>query len=115
MSDLILKFKGQDYVLPESRAFEAGEAVEEIATLPEIIGWSKRPQFHKMARCFAALIRLAGGLVSDKDVHAEMMAGFRAGYPGTQMAALSALIEVLMDGAPPSSEGDSGGKPMAAS
>lgn len=114
MAGIVLKFKGQEYILPESRAFEAGEVIEEIATLPEVLGWSRRPQFHKLARCFAALIRLAGGRVTDRQVHAEMMAGFRAGRPGAHLTALTTLVELLMDGAP-ESEDDAEGKAVAAS
>lgn len=114
MADIVLKFKGQDYVLPEARAFEAGEAVEEIATLPEIIGWSKKPKFVKLARCFAALLAVAGGRATPQEVHAEMMQGFRDGQPGAHLSALSALVLVLMDGAP-KGEGDGAEKQAAAS
>ena len=115
MADIILKFKGQDYILPEDMALQAGEAVEEVATLPEVIGWSKRPQFVRMARCFAAMLRVAGGRVTDKEVHAEMMAGFKDGQPGTHLAALSALVAVLMDGAPKGDGDAEPGKAEAAS
>lgn len=108
MADIILKFKGQEYVLPEDRAMMAGEAIEEVATLPEVIGWARKPQFVRMARCFAAVLRLAGGQATDRDVHSEMMAGFRDGQPGAHFAALSALVAVLMDGAP---SGDGDGEP----
>jgi hypothetical protein len=111
---IILKFKGQEYTLPDDRAFEAGEAVEDIATLGEVLQWARKPQFHKMARCFAAVLRIAGARATDREVHAEMMAGFKAGQPGTHFAALAALMDVLMDGAP-EGEGDAEGKAPAAS
>lgn len=114
MAGVVLRFKGREYILPEARAFEAGEAIEDIATLPEVLGWSRRPQFHRLARCFAALINLAGGDVTEKAVYAEMMAGFRAGQPDAHLAALTTLIELLMDGAP-EAEGDAEGKAVAAS
>lgn len=116
MADIVLIFRGQEHILPEGRAFEAGEAVEEIATLPEVLGWAKRPQFHKMSRCFAAMLAVAGCRAAARDVHAEMMAGFRSGNPGAHFAALNALVAVLMDGAPAGDGGaDDAGKQEAAS
>lgn len=113
---LILKFKGQDYPLPENRAFEAGEAIEEIATLPEVISWSRKPKFVKLARCFAAMLEVAGCRATPQEVHAEMMAGFKAGNPGAHLAAISALVAILMDGAPKAEGGEADpGKAEAAS
>lgn len=100
MADIKLTFRGEDYIIPESRAFEVGERVEEVAVLPEIIGWAKRPKFHKMARCFAEMLRAAGARVTDKEVHTEMMGQFTAGNPASYFGALNALVSVLMDGAP---------------
>lgn len=114
MGDLILKFRGQEYALPENRAFEAGEVVEEIATLPEVMSWAKAPRFHKLARCFAALLNCAGARVTPKEVHSEMMAGFAKGDPGEHLVALMALVNVLMDGAP-KGDGDAPEKTPAAS
>jgi len=111
---LTLRFKGQDFTLPDSRAFEAGEAVEEIATLPEVISWSRRPKFIKLARCFAAVLEVAGCHATPQEVHSEMMAGFKTGQPGAHLAALQALMAILMDGAP-KAEGDDPGKQAAAS
>ena len=112
MTDIRIVFRGDEYVIPDSRAFEIGERVEDIASLPEILGWAKKPKFFKMARCFGEMLRASGGRMSDKDVHSEMMKDFSAGNPGTYFAALSALISVLMDGAPQSKGGDEG-KPDA--
>ena len=117
MGDIVLKFRGQDYTLPEAKAFEAGEAVEEIAVLPEIMGWVRRPQFRKMARCFTAILRVAGCRgVTEKEVHADMMAGFSKGDASQHLTALMALIAVLMDGAPEDKDGEAdAGKQAAAS
>lgn len=112
MADIKIIFGGEEYVIPESRAFEIGERVEEIATLPEILGWAKKPKFFKMARCVGEMLRAAGGRMTDKQVHAEMMKDFSAGNPGAYFAALSSLIAVLMDGAP-QGKGDDEGKPDA--
>ena len=110
MADIRIVFGGEEYVIPETRAFEIGERVEEIATLPEILGWAKKPKFFKMARCVGELLRAAGGRMTDKEVHAAMMADFTAGNPGAYFAALSSLVAVLMDGAPSGKGGDDEGK-----
>lgn len=100
MADIIIAFKGEEFVIPESRAFEIGERVEDIATLPEILSWAKSPKFFKMARCIGVMLRSAGGRMTDRDVHKQMMADFSSGNPATYFAALSSLVAVLMDGAP---------------
>lgn len=108
MADIKIVFRGDEYVIPESRAFEIGERVEDIATLPEILGWARKPKFFKMARCVGEMLRAAGGRMTDKDVHAEMMKDFSAGNPGAYFTSLSALVAVLMDGAPTGRGGDEG-------
>jgi hypothetical protein len=102
MASIRLTFRGQDYVIPENRAFEAGEAVEEIVTLSELVGMRTRPRFHKLARCYGELLRYAGCRVTDREVHSEIMGGLkgREAKAEAAAAALNALIEVLMDGAP---------------
>ena len=113
---LILKFKGQDYPLPENLAFEAGEAIEEIATLPEVISWSRKPKFVKLARCFAAMLEVAGCRATPQEVHHDLMEGFKDGNPRAHLTAISALVTILMDGAPKSEGGDTEpGKAAAAS
>lgn len=119
LGDITLRFRGVDYVLPEAKAFLAGEAVEEIATLTEVIAWQRRPQFRKMARCFAAMLNIAGCRADHREVHSEMMNGFKKGDPTAHLQALAMLITVLMDGAPeteevPAGDGDAG-KTAAAS
>jgi hypothetical protein len=106
MADIIIAFKGEEFVIPESRAFEIGERVEDIASLPEVLAWAKTPKFHKMARCIGAMLRAAGGRVTDKEVHAQMMVDFRGGNPSAYFAALASLVAVLMDGAPQGKGGD---------
>lgn len=105
MGDIVIAFKGEEYVIPESRAFEIGERVEDVAALPEVLSWIKKPKFFKMARCLGVMLRAAGGRMTDKEVHTQMMADFTAGNPGAYLAALSGLVAVLMDGAPANSGG----------
>jgi hypothetical protein len=107
MADIIIAFQGEEFTIPESRAFEIGERVEEIASLPEVLSWAKTPRFFKMARCIGVMLRAAGGRMTDKAVHKQMMADFTAGNPAIYFAALASLVAVLMDGAP---EKQSGGE-----
>ena len=106
MADIIIAFKGEEFTIPEGRAFEIGERVEEIASLPEVLSWAKVPKFFKMARCIGAMLRSAGARVTDKDVHKQMMADFQGGNPSAYFAALASLVAVLMDGAPQGSGGE---------
>lgn len=106
MADIVIAFQGEEYVIPEARAFEIGERVEDVASLPEVLGWAKTPRFHKMARCIGVMLRAAGGRMTDKDVHKQMMADFTSGNPAAYFAALSSLVAVLMDGAPEGKGGD---------
>jgi len=108
MADIVLTFRGEEYVIPETRAFEIGERVEEVASLPEVLSWAKSPKFFKMARCIGVMLRAAGGRATDKEVHKQMMADFTAGNPTAYFAALASLVAVLMDGAPESKGGEPG-------
>jgi hypothetical protein len=105
MADIVIAFNGEEFTIPEIRAFEIGERVEDIASLPEVLSWAKTPKFFKMARCIGVMLRAAGGRMTDKDVHKQMMADFGAGNPSAYFAALSSLVAVLMDGAPPNTGG----------
>lgn len=106
MADIIIAFKGEQFTIPESRAFEIGERVEEIASLPEVLSWVKVPKFHKMARCIGVMLRAAGGRATDKDVHRQMMTDFQGGNPAAYFETLASLVAVLMDGAPTGGKGE---------
>ena len=113
MADIVIAFKGEEFTVPESRAFEIGERIEEIAPLPEVLSWAQTPKFFKMARCIGVMLRAAGGRATDKDVHRQMMADFNAGNPAVYFTALASLVAVLMDGAPQGSGGDAPEKTAA--
>lgn len=106
MADIVMMFRGEEFIIPESRAFEIGERIEDVASLPEVLSWAKSPKFYKMARCIGVMLRAAGGRMTDKDVHKQMMADFQSGNPAAYFAALSSLVAVLMDGAPETGGGD---------
>lgn len=115
---IVLTWRGAEYRIPDERAFEAGERVEDVVTLGELMSWGNAPKFHKLARCFATLLRFAGCKVSDREVLADMMAQIKAGgAEGEQLVAAQAvasLVAVLMDGAPTDGAGDTtGGKTTA--
>jgi hypothetical protein len=99
MADIVIRFRGQEYRIPDTKAFQAGELVEEIASLQEVLGWLKSPRFHKLARCFGALLRFAGCEVSDREVKAELLTFFGGGE-NPVIPTITSLIAVLMDGAP---------------
>jgi hypothetical protein len=113
MPDIKLTFKGADFTISEANAFEVGEMVEEIAIIPEVLGWLQKPKFHKMSRCMGVMLRFAGCRASDKEIHSEMMSGFIAGGAQAHLASLFALIGVLMDGLPANEGGSTSEKPEA--
>lgn len=100
MRDIRITWKGKPLTIPASRAFEVGEAVEDIITLREIATWGDRPKFFKMARAYAAILRVAGVIVTPEAVHAEIMRTVPAGQENFAMAGLAALAEILMGDAP---------------
>jgi len=120
MNSISLSFKGKTYSISDDQAFQAGEVVEDIVTLPELARWGDAPKFFKLSRCFGAMLRFAGCKVSDRDVHAEMMAQVKSGGEDQQellaAQAVGALIAVLMNGAPEDDgEGEVPEKPKASS
>lgn len=116
MPDIRIAFRGEEYVIPENRAFEVGERVEQIAPLAEVLGWQRKPRFFTMARCLGEMLRFAGAKVTDKEVHSELMGHFMGRDVGATMGALYLLLTVLMGDAPAptgdASEGEAG-KPQA--
>lgn len=119
MADIVLTFRGQEYRVPDSEAFRLGEQIEDIITIGDMPRLFKNPRYFMISRCFGVMLRFAGCVVSDREVHRDMMASVKSGGPGSgRVAALEALLAigaVLMDGAPePDGEaGDSPEKPVA--
>ena len=122
MADIVLNFRGQSYTIREGSAFEVAEEIEDIVTLGEITTWGRNPKFTKISRCFGTMLRFAGCDVSDQTVYKDMMASItRLAAKGDEdqarglMAAqaVSALMAVLMGGAPMGDGEDAPGKPTA--
>jgi hypothetical protein len=111
-----LKFRGETYIVPETKAFALGAEVEEVVTLAEIASWGQRPKFFKIARAFGVMLRFAGCKVSDAEVKAEidasMMRAVSEGSSKTdieQMFAITAVEQlqaVLFNDAPTGGGGD---------
>lgn len=101
-----INFKGVEYKIPDSKAFEAGEAVENVVTLAEMHSWGDRPKFFVLARALGALLRFAGAKVSDKEVKRDIDQSLLAIGGGDEarqnymMSAMEQLQAVLFDGAP---------------
>lgn len=119
MADIRIQFRGEEYLIPETRAFEIGERIEQIAPLTEVIGWQRKPRFFTMARCIGEMLRFAGAKVTDKDVHRELIAQFMGRDAAATMGALFLLTTVLMgdapatDGEPQAADEGEPGKPEA--
>ena len=115
MQAINITFKGKTYTIPAYKAFEVGEAVEDIATLIDMVRWRSNPNFHKISRCYGVMLRFAGAKASDSDVHSEMMAQIKAVQVNStvpraenlfHLQAIQSLMEVLMDGMPEEMRGD---------
>lgn len=108
-----MQWRGVEYTIPANRAFQIGEEVEDIVTLAEIAQWGARPKMHKLARCFATMLRFAGCKVADATVFDDMMAA-KEDASGQMVAAqaIAALAELLTGGAP-EGEGDAPEKTSA--
>lgn len=110
MADIVLIFRGEEYRIPDDKAFEVGGRVEEIVTIADLGLLAANPKFNVLARAMGVMLRFAGCKVSDREVHREMMRQIKSGKPGAgREAALDAVFQlgaVLMDGAPTDGDGD---------
>lgn len=114
MADIVLKWRGQEYRIPDSRAFEAGAAVEEVVTLADLQSFAQRPRFFVIAKAMGALLRFAGVKVSDAEVKREIDASIlkaakggadeEAAKEAFAVSAISQLMQVLFEGAPTDDE-----------
>lgn len=112
MANIVMKFRGGEYIIPENRAFEVGGDVEEVASLFEVFSWMKVPKFHKMARCLGVMLRSAGCDVDDREVYRELMSSVTSGGANDYLSsALFGLVSLMMDGAP---QGDGKASPEKA-
>ena len=104
-----MQWRGKKYTIPAAQAFQIGEQVEDIVTLAEIAQWASRPKMHKLARCYATMLRFAGCKVSDAEVKQEIDRSIaKAAAAGVTeddakemfaIRAMQQLIAVLFDGA----------------
>ncbi len=117
MKAIRLKFRGEEFLIPATQAFEIGAQVEDIVTLGEIASWGAKVPFFKVARCFGAMLRFAGCKATDAEVFQDMMDSIakfgRANKGGAAdvmdvpaLAAVSALTSCLMGGAPLTEEAE---------
>lgn len=111
-----MTWKGRDYVVPEDRAFELGEQVEDIVTLVDLADLAARPKFRKIARVYGTMLRFAGAKCTDAEVHSAIMAEIKSGSDKQELAtkAIAMMVAILMDGAP-AGDGSGDGKKGSAS
>jgi len=115
MPDIVLNWRGQEYRIPESRAFAAGAALEDVVTLAELQAFGTKMKFFTIAKAMGCLLRFAGAKVSDEEVKREIdQSIMRAASEGVDaddakqvfaIQAVQQLVQVLFSGAP-DSEGD---------
>lgn len=101
MAEIKLNFRGVEYVIPDNRAFELGERLEQIARLDQMLGWQNKPEWSLIGRCLGEMLRFAGAKVSDREVKRVYLSGFLRGDAKSHLEAVLMLVSVLMDGASP--------------
>lgn len=115
MPDIKIEFRGEEYTIPESKAFAVGELVEDVVTLPEIMQWLSSPRYHKMARALGVMIRFAGGRATDAEIHRELLTQLQDRQGDKLIAAVFMLTQVLMGDAPQMKGGEAEPEKPAAS
>jgi len=111
MSAMIeIEWKGETLTIRENQAFEAAEAVEEVFTLGELAKFESKPKLAALSRGFAALVNFAGGKATPQEVRQSALAAMKAGENEAAVltSIMSALVEVLMDGAPDAEDAPAG-------
>lgn len=118
-NDLTIEWGGKEYRIPESEMFELMEAIERHITLPELLTMigAGKPNFSALARPFHAMLTHAdvGDVPSMLELRRMLVKeGFeslsakasgkgkqpqRAAMQGAAMQAISAMTQILMDGA----------------
>jgi hypothetical protein len=97
---ITLEWQGREYVIPEDKAFQIGEQVEDIIPITDLPDLAMRPNFHKIARVYGTMLRFAGAKVTDQEIWKHFMAEMRAGKAnGSAGQAITMLTVMLMDGA----------------
>lgn len=120
MKQISINWAGEEYIIPEKHVFELGERIEDIISLSELSKLAESPNFRRIARCYAEMINFAGGHVTAQEIHSAMMAQLKGASDDDRMtvitAAVSTLLEILMDGAPEElmGDGDAGKKTQGA-
>lgn len=121
--DIVLKWKGAEYRIPDTRAFEAGAALEEVVTLADLQAFAGRPKFFTIAKAMGCLLRFAGVKVSDAEVKREIDASIlqaaKAGVNAEDakevfaVSAIQQLVAVLFEGANTEEAGEPVGETSA--
>lgn len=123
MKKIVLEWKGEKYVIPENRVFEAVDDMENHVTLGSIAQDAQALRMGRLARAFSVLLEHAGAPdCSPQEVRAWMSASVSkmlrnasaTGKPPSQEEAqeaffggvVTALSEILMDGAPEDEEAE---------
>lgn len=111
--DLTIEWGGKEYRVPETEMFELIEAIERHITLPELLAMigGGKPNFSALARPFHAMLTHAGVrnvpsplelrrmLVQEGFENIQGKASGSEAKSHAAMDAISAMTQILMDGA----------------
>lgn len=92
-----LKWEGKVYAIPSNRMMGALARLEEVITLGEMRDFAirKAAPIAKMSMAYGALLRYAGGVVTDDEVYLKMA-------EGSEVSILDVIKNVLLLMVPPS-------------
>ena len=92
-----MKWRGVEYTIPATKAFEVGSEIEDIIPFTALMKWGNSPHMHKLAKCYATMLRHAGCKVADVTVFDAMMGRGDASDNASDLgaAAVMALVQIL--------------------
>ena len=107
-----IEWDGETLVVPESKAFELAEEIEEIVPLGEFADVVNRMQARKISHCYSIMLNFVGVPVTKEQVFTKMSANVKPPEVGIAAAfrdAIAGLAAVLTNGMDLSSTNSKGG------
>jgi len=101
-SNLKIEWAGKEYTILASEAFEVADLVEDVITISEIPELAAKPKLTTIAKVYGIMLRFAGAEVTNEEIRFAILNQMKSGQAEKAIAdqAITALLEILFDGAP---------------
>jgi hypothetical protein len=101
-SNLKIEWAGKEYTILASEAFEVADLVEDVITISEIPELAAKPKLTTIAKVYGIMLRFAGAEVTNEEIRLAILSQMKSGQAEKAIAdqAITALLEILFDGAP---------------